>query len=99
MYYALVYETVESYVERRKPFRAEHLALAERALREGKLVMAGAFDPPDGALLVFQGDSPAVAEDFVREDPYVRNGLVKSWRVRGWTVVIGGAAPATVPAR
>ncbi|MHA7237949.1 YciI-like protein, partial [Burkholderia pseudomallei] len=28
-------------------------------------------------------------------DPYVANGLVKRWRVRPWTVVIGKlAAPA-----
>jgi uncharacterized protein YciI len=31
-----------------------------------------------------------VAEDFARADPYVRNGLVTRWRVREWSVVIGG---------
>jgi uncharacterized protein YciI len=31
-----------------------------------------------------------VAENFARADPYVTRGLVKSWRVREWTVVIGG---------
>jgi uncharacterized protein len=90
MYYALLYETVPDHVERRKPFRAEHLALAEAAHRDGRLVMAGAFDPADGALLVFRGDAPSVAEEFARSDPYVRNGLVTAWRVRPWSVVIGG---------
>jgi uncharacterized protein YciI len=90
MYYALLYETVPDHVERRKPFRAEHLALAEAAHRDGRLVMAGAFDPADGALLVFRGDAPSVAEEFARGDPYVRNGLVTAWRVRPWNVVIGG---------
>jgi uncharacterized protein YciI len=91
MYYALIYETVPDHVERRKPFRAEHLARAEQALREGGLVMAGAFAAPvDGALLVFRGDSPAAAEEFARADPYVKNGLVTRWRVREWTVVVGG---------
>jgi uncharacterized protein YciI len=53
--------------------------------------MAGALNsPPDKAVLVFKGDSPAVAEDFAKHDPYVLNGLIKSWQVRPWTVVIGG---------
>jgi uncharacterized protein YciI len=89
MYFALLYETVDDYVNKRQAFRAEHLALAEKARREGKLVLAGAFDPPDGALLVFRADAPAEVEAFVAADPYVRNGLVRSWRIRLWTVVIG----------
>ena len=93
MYFLLLYDVVDDYVTRRQAFRADHLARAEEARRDGRLVMAGAFDPPDGALLLFQGDSPAVAEDFARADPYVRNGVVRSWRVRGWTVVVGGGVP------
>lgn len=87
--YALFYETVADYVARRQQFRAEHLALAERAHREGRLLLAGALDPPDAALLVFRGDGPEDAEAFARADPYVRNGLVTSWRVREWKVVVG----------
>jgi len=26
---------------------------------------------------------------FAKADPYVKNGLVKSWRVRKWATVIG----------
>jgi hypothetical protein len=91
MYYVLFYETVDNYVERRAPFRDEHLALARAAHERGELVLGGAFaDPADAALLVFEGDDPAIVEAFVAADPYVRNGLIKKWRVRPWTVVIGG---------
>jgi hypothetical protein len=38
---------------------------------------------------VFRGDSPAAAEQFAKDDPYVVNGLVKRWYVREWTVVAG----------
>ena len=41
--YALVYDTVPDYVARRQQFRVEHLALAERAHREGRLLLAGAL--------------------------------------------------------
>jgi uncharacterized protein len=31
-----------------------------------------------------------VVEAFVEQDPYVRNGLVTSWRIREWNVAVGG---------
>jgi uncharacterized protein YciI len=92
MYLALIYEVVDDYLDRRGAYRAEHLALARAATERGELVLAGAFaDPPDGALLVFEGSDRSVAERFAAADPYVQNGLVKSWRVREWTVVGGHA--------
>lgn len=91
-YYALLYELVPDYLARRGEFREEHLWLARETQARGKLVMAGAFaEPADKALLVFRGDDSSVAENFARDDPYVRNGLVKRWEVRPWTVVVGGA--------
>lgn len=91
MYHLLLYDLVENYVGRRTPFREEHLKLAREAQAHGELWVAGAFgDPPDGAALVFTTDDPAVAERFAEHDPYVLQGLVRSWRVRKWNVVIGG---------
>jgi len=89
MYFALQYDVVPDYVERRKPLRAEHLALAEAERAAGRLVLAGAFDPPDGALLVFRCAAVAEVEAFVERDPYVKHGLVTAWRVRAWNVVVG----------
>jgi uncharacterized protein len=92
MYYLLFYDVVPDYVERRTPYRAEHLALAQAALARGELVLGGALaDPVDGAVLLFRGSSPAAAEAFAAADPYVRNGLVTQWRVRAWSVVVGAA--------
>jgi uncharacterized protein len=91
MYFILFYTTVDDYVERRVPYREEHLAYARAAQERGELMMAGALaDPADSAVLVFKGDSPLPAEDFARGDVYVREGVVKAWSVRPWTVVIGG---------
>ena len=90
MYYALFYETVENFVERRKPFREQHLTLGRQWRADGRLVMAGAFNPADGALLVFRADSAAEVEEFAKSDAYVANGLVKKWKIREWTVVVGG---------
>jgi len=97
-HWLLEYDLADDYLERRAPLRPEHLGLAAAALERGELVLAGALqDPPDRALLVFRGDDGgAAAERFAAADPYVRDGLVTSWRVRPWTVVIGdGATPPT----
>ena len=90
MYYTLFYQTVENYVEKRAPYRDEHLAYANAAHDRGELFLGGAFsDPAGGALLIFRGDSPTVAEQFAQNDPYVKSGLITEWQVRPWTVVIG----------
>ena len=91
MYHLLFYEVTDDYIERRASLRSEHLELARQSQARGEMVMGGALaDPVDGTVIVFRGDSPAVAEEFVQADPYVKHGLVKSWRIRKWNVVIGG---------
>lgn len=89
--FALFYDVVENFTERRAPFRAAHLALLNDAHARGFLVMSGPLgDPPDGALLIFRAESAAAVEAFAQADPYVAGGVVTAWRVRPWTVVIGG---------
>jgi uncharacterized protein YciI len=90
VHYLLFYDYVEGILERRAPHRDAHLALARDAHARGDLVMAGAYaEPVDGAVFVFRGEGPEVAEAFVKQDPYVANDLVKSWRIRPWTVAVG----------
>jgi hypothetical protein len=97
MHYLLFYEVGPDYVERRIEFRAEHLTLAWQAHARGELILGGALaNPVDLALLLFQGESSAVAERFAKADPYVRNGLVKRWWVRPWTTVVGENAASPV---
>ena len=89
-YFALTYDVVPGFVDRRMAFREAHLKRIREAHDRGELMMAGAVgDPPDGALLVFRGESASAAEQFARTDPYVTGGLVTAWRVRPWNVVIG----------
>jgi uncharacterized protein len=98
MHYLLLYDVIDDYVNRRASYRAAHIALAREAVARGELVLAGALaNPADGAVLVFRGSSPDVAESFARNDPYVKNGLVTKWRVREWTTVIGEGAEVPLP--
>lgn len=91
-YFALTYDVVDDYLERRAPLRAEHLRLATEFVESGSLVLAGLLDePPDRALLVFRAADRSTVEAFVARDPYVREGLVRRWTVRPWTAVVGTA--------
>jgi uncharacterized protein YciI len=102
-YFVLFYETADNYVERRAPYRGQHLELARAANARGELLLAGALaDPPDRAVLVFRADDKSIVEDFARHDPYVINGAVARWEIRPWAVVIGNdpsdAGPTPPPA-
>ncbi len=98
MHYLLFYDVVDDYMERRVPLRPTHLAYATAAIERGELVLGGALaNPPDQAILLFRGDSPRVAEAFAENDPYVLNGVVRRWRVREWTTVIGKDAEVKLP--
>jgi uncharacterized protein len=84
--HVLFYEYVDDILERREPFRAEHLAALHAGKEDGRILMAGPLgDPPIGAAIVF-GDR-AAAEAFAESDPYVSGGLVTRWRVELWTLV------------
>ena len=97
MHYFLQYDLAPDYLERRAALRSEHLTLAWAAVERGELVLGGALgEPLDTALLLFQGDSPAAAERFAAADPYVKQGLVRRWRVRPWTTVVGPLAATPV---
>jgi uncharacterized protein YciI len=105
MHYLLMYDVVENYTAARTPFRKLHLLHATAAYERGELVLGGALANPSspagpgarlGAVIVFKGDSPEVAEEFAKADPYVLNGVVTSWRVHEWTTVVGDQASVKV---
>ncbi|MEA2218148.1 MAG: uncharacterized protein QOJ35_774 [Solirubrobacteraceae bacterium] len=89
LHHVLFYDYVADVLERRGPYREDHLAQARAWKDEGRLVSAGALGkPPSGALFVFLVDDPAEIDAFVDADPYVRNGIVTGHRVVPWTVVV-----------
>lgn len=89
-YYILFYDLNDNYLQDRGQYRAEHLGMAKEAAENGELVLGGAMDSPaDQAILIFHGDDEKTARNFAEKDPYVKNGLVKNWKVRKWNAVIG----------
>jgi uncharacterized protein YciI len=90
-HFLLVYDLADTYLARRGEFRSAHLKLGWDAAERGELLLGGPLpDPYDLALLLFTDKT--AAENFAKADPYVANGLIKSWRVREWTTAIGEMA-------
>jgi uncharacterized protein YciI len=93
-HFLLFYDYVPDYLDRRVALRPAHFEHAKQAVGRGELQLGGACvdETPYVGVLLFKGETKAVAEDFARNDPYVTQGLVASWRVREWTTVVGESA-------
>ena len=91
-HFLLTYTLAPDYLARRAALRAGHLALARAAAERGELLLGGALDPAEEAVLLFAGENAGAAQAFARGDPYVVNGLVTGWRVREWITVVGEGA-------
>ena len=88
----MFYDVVDNFAEKRMPIREPHLKLVKEAHERGEIVMAGPLgDPLEQAMMLFRVADASTPENFARTDPYVKQGLVTSWRVKPWNVVIGGA--------
>ena len=97
MHYLLIYDYVSDILERRGPYRSEHLRLAWAANEQGTLVLAGALaDPVDGAVFIFDCETESQVAEFANNDPYVKFGLVTRWKVRPWNTVVGKEAKTPV---
>lgn len=89
-HYLLFYDVTDDYQEKRGNYRNDHLSKAWASHERGELLLGGALaEPIDRAVLLFRGESRQVAESFAQTDPYVINGLVRSWNVREWSTVAG----------
>ncbi len=87
-HHLLLYDYVEDIAERRGPYREGHLGRIREGKEAGRIVMAGALGtPPNGGAIVFRGVDRDQIEEFVDDDPYVQNGLVRSWRIEPWNLV------------
>ncbi len=89
VHHILFYDYVPDVLERRGPYREDHLARIGAEREAGRIVMAGAVgDPVYGAAIVFAPDvTVQEIEEFASSDPYVRGGIVTARRIEAWNVV------------
>ncbi len=86
MKYVLLYAAAADMDRARAVFPA-HRATWQRFVARGDLLMIGPFsDPRQGAMGVFA--TREGAEEFVRVDPFLREGVVQTWELREWREAI-----------
>ncbi len=91
-HFLLIYDLAPDYLQRRAQHRDAHLALAWKAADAGELLLGGALEEPtEQAFLLFRGSREAALR-FAAADPYVKHGLVKTFKVKQWNTVAGPAA-------
>ncbi len=84
MKYVMTYECVPDFESLPDTYFQAHLAYLRDFAEGGQLLMIGPLQEP------FNGDALAVftssqaAEQFVAGDPFVENGVVKTWTIRPW---------------
>jgi len=86
--YVLTYEGTPDYRAKVAAHFAAHRALWHTYHADGRLLLIGPFtdEPSGGAMGVFS--TRAAAEQFVRDDPFVANGVVARWTIREWNEVL-----------
>ena len=87
MKYVVFYELADGAMALAREHFPAHRQRIDQFHQRGELLMVGTFDDaPAGAMGVFT--SRAAAEEFVADDPFVRNGVVVEPRVREWNEVL-----------
>jgi uncharacterized protein YciI len=78
------YESADDVMENAPIHFPAHKQRIDDFVARGVLVMIGTFSDPatQGSMAVFT--TREAAEEFVADDPFVRNGVVKGWRIWDW---------------
>jgi uncharacterized protein YciI len=68
-----------------RPLHRQYLAsLIER----GQLAASGPFTDDSGALIIYEAATAAEAEAFLKADPFCKNGIFVSYKIRPWNPVL-----------
>ncbi len=84
MKYVLFYESSDKVAEKAAAHGPAHRKHWHPFRERGELLLIGPFRDPQsqGAMAVFT--TREAAEEFADNDPFVVNGVVRSWEVREW---------------
>ena len=84
----VLYESADDLAAKAPPHFEAHRARWAEFLRRGELLMIGPFAnaQDDGSMAIFT--TREAAEEFVRGDPFVLNGVVRKWTIRDWREAI-----------
>jgi uncharacterized protein YciI len=83
------YEISPGNLPKASAYYTAHRARIDAFHARGVLLMVGAFaNSTEGAMGIFT--TRAAAEEFIKGDPFVINGVVSKWKLREWDEVLTG---------
>lgn len=68
-----------------RPIHRQYLAQLKD---QGKLVASGPFTDDSGALIIHEASDRQEVEQLLRQDPFCRQGVFRSWQLRPWNPVL-----------
>jgi uncharacterized protein len=88
MKYVVLYESAEDVIPKARVHFPAHQARYQEYVDAGTLLMIGTFGDPqkEGSMGIFT--TREAAEDFVAGDPFVLNGVARSYEIRAWNEVL-----------
>jgi uncharacterized protein YciI len=88
MKYVLFYESADDVASKAPLHFPAHRARIEAFRARGRILLVGAFGDPqrEGSMAIFP--TREAAEEFVAEDPFVLNEVVRRWEIREWNEVL-----------
>jgi uncharacterized protein len=89
--YVMLYESADDVATKAPPHFPAHLERLRDFHERGELLMVGTFEDVQrhGSMGIFR--SREAAEEFIAGDPFVLNGVVSGYEVRGWNEVLAEA--------
>jgi uncharacterized protein YciI len=90
MKYVVLYESADDVASKAPAHFPAHVEWYQRFVGDGTLLMLGTFEDPQtqGSMAIFT--TREAAEEFVANDPFVTNGVVKGYEIRGWNEALAG---------
>ena len=86
--YVLFYDSADDVASKAPAHFPAHKARLDAFHDRGDLLLVGTFGNPqeEGSMAVFS--SREAAEEFVKDDPFVLNGVVRAWHIREWNEIL-----------
>jgi len=86
--YVVLYESAPDVAAKAPAHFPAHKARLDEFHARGELLLVGAFGDPqrEGSMAIFA--TREGAEEFVKGDPFVLNGVVAKWHLREWNEIL-----------
>jgi len=87
------YAPVPETISRVRPVHRDYI---QGLKKNGQIAIAGPFIDDSGGLLVYEAETAEQVDALIRDDPFFKEGVFKSWVLRAWKPVT--VNPALLPA-